>query len=106
MDTMQASGRLTALSEREREILQRMAVGRSNQGICEDLGLAMKTVESHTGSIYTKLGLDAAPGANRRVLAVLAFLTERSTQSTHTNGRFNTDPVPAAIVGVPRRSCY
>ena len=105
METMQGSRRLAALSDREREILQRMAVGRSNAGICEDFGLAMKTVESHTSSIYAKLGLDAANGVNRRVLAVLAFLTERSMQGPPAGVRLGADRAGLSAAGAPRRSC-
>jgi DNA-binding NarL/FixJ family response regulator len=67
-------GPLGVLTEREAEILGLMAQGRSNQAIGERLSLSPKTVESHVGSIFTKLGL--APGAedNRRVLAVLMYL--------------------------------
>jgi DNA-binding NarL/FixJ family response regulator len=65
---------LAALSKREREILQLMAEGRSNQGICESLWLSPKTVETHIRSLFRKLGLDELPQDNRRVLAVLTFL--------------------------------
>jgi DNA-binding NarL/FixJ family response regulator len=65
---------LARLSPREREILELMAEGRSNQGICETLWLSPKTVETHTHNLFLKLGLNDAPHDNRRVLAVLAYL--------------------------------
>ena len=65
---------LAGLSPRERQILELMAEGRSNQGICETLWLSPKTIETHTRSLFLKLGLNNAPQDNRRVLAVLAFL--------------------------------
>ena len=65
---------LAALSDREREILALMAEGRSNQGISERLFLSPKTVETHVGSIFTKLGLLQDADDHRRVLAVIAFL--------------------------------
>jgi len=65
---------LAGLSAREREILALMAEGRSNQGICEKLYLSPKTIETHTRSLFGKLGLAEAPLDNRRVLAVLAYL--------------------------------
>jgi DNA-binding NarL/FixJ family response regulator len=62
------------LTPREREILALMAEGRSNQGICRELWLSPKTVETHIRGAFTKLGIAAAPEDNRRVLAVLAYL--------------------------------
>lgn len=68
---------LDALTDREREILALMAEGRSNQAICERLFLSPKTIETHVGSIFSKLGLLPAADDHRRVLAVLTYL--RST---------------------------
>jgi serine/threonine-protein kinase len=69
-----ASDPIADLSDREREVLARMAEGRSNRAIGASLFLSEKTVEAHVRSIFTKLGLVPAPDENRRVLAVLAFL--------------------------------
>jgi DNA-binding NarL/FixJ family response regulator len=63
-----------ALTDREREILAAMAEGRSNAAIGEELHLSPKTVESHVGAIFAKLGLEPAADQHRRVLAVLAYL--------------------------------
>jgi DNA-binding NarL/FixJ family response regulator len=65
---------LAELTEREREVLALMAEGRSNQAIADRLVVTVKTVEAHTASIFSKLGLLPAPDDHRRVLAVLAFL--------------------------------
>jgi DNA-binding NarL/FixJ family response regulator len=65
---------LAALSAREREVLAVMAEGRSNQAICERLHLSPKTVEAYVHNVFTKLDLHQAADANRRVLAVLAYL--------------------------------
>ena len=59
---------------REREVLALMAEGRTNVGIARRLWLAERTVETHVGSILTKLGLPTGEEHNRRVLAVLAQL--------------------------------
>ena len=65
---------LDELTPREREVLELMAEGLSNGGICRRLFLSPKTVESHVNNILLKLGLAQAPDDHRRVLAVLAFL--------------------------------
>jgi DNA-binding NarL/FixJ family response regulator len=65
---------LEQLSDREREILALMAQGRSNQAISERLHVSERTVESHVGSIFSKLGLEPTPDDHRRVMAVLLHL--------------------------------
>ena len=65
---------LAALTPREREVLELMAEGRSNQGIAERLVVTERAVEKHVTSIFGKLRLPAAPEDHRRVLAVLTFL--------------------------------
>jgi two-component system, NarL family, response regulator LiaR len=45
------------LTERELEVLGRIAHGRSNKEIGSDLGISEKTVKSHVGSILDKLSL-------------------------------------------------
>jgi DNA-binding NarL/FixJ family response regulator len=66
--------RLAELTDREREVLARMAEGRSNQAIADRLFVTPKTVEAHIASIFSKLELLPAPDDHRRVLAVLAYL--------------------------------
>jgi DNA-binding NarL/FixJ family response regulator len=65
---------LDQLTARERDILGLMAQGWSNKAICEQLKVSPKTVETHVGSIFAKLGLLPADEHHRRVLAVLANL--------------------------------
>jgi DNA-binding NarL/FixJ family response regulator len=62
------------LTAREREVLELMAEGRSNQGIAERLVVTERAVEKHVTSIFGKLRLPQAAEDHRRVLAVLAFL--------------------------------
>jgi DNA-binding NarL/FixJ family response regulator len=66
--------RLGELTERERDVLELIAEGRSNQAIGARLHLSPKTVETHIHQIFQKLNLVADPDSHRRVLAVLAFL--------------------------------
>jgi DNA-binding NarL/FixJ family response regulator len=67
-------GPLSELTERERDILELMAEGHSNQGICERLVLSPKTVEGHVSNLFRKLDIGDAPNSHRRVTAVLKFL--------------------------------
>jgi DNA-binding NarL/FixJ family response regulator len=67
---------LDALSPREREVLARMAAGRSNRAIAAGLYLSVSAVEKHITSIFGKLGLSEESRDHRRVAAVLAFLGE------------------------------
>ncbi len=67
---------LQRLTDRELEVLALMAQGRSNAAIGEALVITEKSVGKHTNSIFAKLGLTTAPDANRRVLAVLAYLQQ------------------------------
>jgi DNA-binding NarL/FixJ family response regulator len=65
---------LAGLTDRERAVLALMAQGLSNPAIARELHLAVKTVEAHVTSIFTKLGLAPDEREHRRVLAVLKFL--------------------------------
>jgi DNA-binding NarL/FixJ family response regulator len=65
---------LEQLTPREREVLELMAEGRSNQAIADRLVVTPRAVEKHVTSIFTKLGLPASDENHRRVLAVLTLL--------------------------------
>ena len=54
---------LDTLTAREREVLALMAEGRTNVGIARRLWLTERTVETHVGTILTKLGLAGGRGA-------------------------------------------
>jgi DNA-binding NarL/FixJ family response regulator len=69
-------GPLDELTNREREVLELMAQGRSNAAIAGRLGLTEKTVEGNVRLILSKLGLEPAAEDHRRVLAVLTYLRE------------------------------
>ena len=78
--------RLQGLSEREVEVLGLVASGRSNAGVATDLVISRRTVDAHLRSIFTKLGIEADPDGNQRVLAALDWLSSQSE-------------VPAAVAG-------
>jgi DNA-binding NarL/FixJ family response regulator len=65
---------LADLTGRERDILALMAQGLSNRAIGKRLFLSQKTVETHVGAIFAKLGLLPAADDHRRVLAVITYL--------------------------------
>jgi DNA-binding NarL/FixJ family response regulator len=65
---------VASLTPREREVLELMAEGRSNQAIAQRLVVTERAVEKHVTSIFGKLGLPATAEDHRRVLAVLVFL--------------------------------
>ncbi len=68
---------VTRLTPAELSVLERMARGRSNLRIAQELGVKISTVERHISNLLGKLGLgpsDTSPAVNARVLAVLAYL--------------------------------
>jgi len=65
---------LSELTPREREVLELMATGNSNQGIADALVITLRAVEKYVSSIFTKLGLPSTGSESRRVLAVLMCL--------------------------------
>ena len=65
---------LQELTPREREVLELMAQGLSNKGICDQLVLSERAVERHITGVLAKLGIPATGQEHRRVLAVLAYL--------------------------------
>jgi DNA-binding NarL/FixJ family response regulator len=65
---------LSLLTPREREVLELMAMGSSNQGIADALVITLRAVEKYVSSIFGKLGLPSSASESRRVLAVLMYL--------------------------------
>ena len=51
------------LSDREVEVLQRIAAARSNAEIAADLGLAVGTVKRHVYNVFRKLDVTSRVGA-------------------------------------------
>jgi DNA-binding NarL/FixJ family response regulator len=75
----EAASPLNGLTEREREVLEQMATGRSNAAIAGQLYLSDRAVEKHIGSLFQKLNLPPEGDVNRRVAAVLTFLKATGT---------------------------
>jgi DNA-binding NarL/FixJ family response regulator len=68
---------LTGLTPRESEILAEMAQGKSNAAIAAALFVTERAVEKHTNSIFAKLALSEEKDVNRRVKAVLVYLSQQ-----------------------------
>ena len=67
---------LNDLTAREREVLRKMAEGRNNASIGEDLVVTERSVEKAINSIFMKLGLTWEPAVHKRVKAVILYLAE------------------------------
>ena len=52
--------RLQSLTEREREVMQRVAAGKLNKVIADELHVSVRTVEVHRARVYAKLGVRSA----------------------------------------------
>jgi len=61
---------LSTLTEREREVLERIVAGRLNKQIAADLGTSEKTIKFHRGNLMRKMGV--------RVVAELVKIAERA----------------------------
>ena len=70
----QPDGPLSALTQRERDVLAGVAEGLSNSAIGRRLFISERTVEVHAQRIFRKLGIGEEPGTNRRVLAAVTYL--------------------------------
>ncbi len=54
-----------------------MAEGLSDRGIAERLTVSLQTVYTHVQHVFAKLDLPTTSSDNRRVRAVVAYLTTR-----------------------------
>ncbi len=74
--TRQRRSPVATLSPREREVLDQVAQGKSNAAIAAALHLSERAVEKHINALFPKLDLEPAPDVNRRVKAVLLYLSD------------------------------
>jgi two-component system response regulator DctR len=54
------AGRLEALSQRERQVMERILAGDFNKQIADVLGIAVRTVEVHRARVFEKMGVRSA----------------------------------------------
>jgi two-component system, LuxR family, response regulator TtrR len=60
---------VSRLTQRERQVLERIMAGRLNKQIADDLSISIKTVEAHRASIMTKLNVNTVAELMRVVLS-------------------------------------
>ncbi len=65
---------IARLTDSERQVLERMAEGKTNAAIASNVHMSERSVERHINSIFAKLALSEEKDVHRRVRAVLAFL--------------------------------
>jgi len=54
------SARLASLTEREHEVMTRVAAGKLNKVIADELNVSVRTVEVHRARVFAKLGVRSA----------------------------------------------
>lgn len=54
------SHRFASLTEREREVMLRVAAGKLNKVIADELSVSVRTIEVHRARVYDKLGVRSA----------------------------------------------
>jgi DNA-binding NarL/FixJ family response regulator len=74
LNRQRADDPLARLTPREREVLELIATGASNQGIADSLVITLRAAEKYVSSVFSKLGIPATRSDSRRVLAVLLYL--------------------------------
>lgn len=79
------TGRVPALTEREVDVLQELAVDRSRREVARRLHLSQNTVKTHLRSAYRKLGVESRAEAIARARG-LGLLRTSSSDGTSTLG--------------------
>ena len=51
--------RLGALTTRERQVLERLVMGRTNKAVAHELGISARTIEVYRRNVMTKMGADS-----------------------------------------------
>lgn len=78
------NSQLADLTPREREVLARVAQGKSNAAIADELFLTKRAIEKNINSIFSKLNLVNDTEVSRRVAATLLYLAEPPTTPRET----------------------
>jgi len=54
------AGRIETLTQRERQVMERVLAGKLNKVIADELGITMRTVEVHRARLFEKMGVKTA----------------------------------------------
>ena len=82
-----AASPLRQLTSRERDVLRKMAEGKNNASIAEDLVVTEPSVEKVINSMFMKLGLTWEPAVHKRVKAVVLYLAESDPSQLDTGSQ-------------------
>jgi DNA-binding NarL/FixJ family response regulator len=74
------NAKMSSLSSRELEVLQRIAEGEANKQMAINLGISIKTIEKHRDHLMSKLDIHDTAGLTR--YAIAAGIIESSVQLT------------------------
>lgn len=77
MQEMRAPKKPALLTDRERQVLREIAIGRTNKEIARSLDIAQTTVKSHVGAILDKLGVDSRTQAALHGLRTAMFSADQ-----------------------------
>jgi DNA-binding NarL/FixJ family response regulator len=72
---------LSELTQRQRDVLREMAEGKNNAAIAGTLRLSERTVEKVIHAIFLKLGLAWETSVNKRVKAVIVYLSGTAAET-------------------------
>jgi DNA-binding NarL/FixJ family response regulator len=86
-----------SITEREREVLTRIALGNSNKVIARELGVSPKTVEKHRSNLMRKLQLHNAAAIT--MFAIRNGMTGSAPLSNHARSRSLDNSAPLASTG-------
>jgi two-component system response regulator FixJ len=77
-ERLEISAKLASLSNRERQVLDGLAVGLPNKSIAYDLGISPRTVEIYRANLMTKMGASSLSDLVR--MAVIVGIVESSAR--------------------------
>ena len=81
--TLDVSGApLSRLTIREREVLEALVAGARNDQIARDLGITERTVKTHLGRVFQKLGVESRAAAISVALRAPSLESSSSTRRT------------------------